>query len=547
MKFHELEYKRITLEAMRHSYKQWMEQLKGVRDVEEVLRIMEGVAQVQRHQMSMQNLCELRYKQALNNEFYNQEITYWHEVSPLLDELNQEWMRELMKVACFKELKEKLPSMYWQSKEIESKLRNESLIPYLQEENRLVCAYLKLVGQIIVEFDGQSLNLSQLQAYQSDPCVDVREAAWLARASAFEVLEEQIDEIYDQLIQLRTKMAKSLGFDDFTKMGYLRLFRTDYTQRDVETLRKSILEEVTPRVSEMLMSKINGHTFNSLIYEKVGNGEVAMSVTDIIAMGNSLFQKMGAVEFYQKMIKEEYVDLQSRKHKEGGGYCTYLPEWQMPFVYTNFQGTISDFTVFTHEFGHAFQKYLCRDLTFFDCQAPTMDLAEIHSMSMEIFAYDAIEDEKTRKQYQKTHLSQAMEFLPYAALIDAFEHEIYAQPSLSKQSRKEKFRSLEKTYLPHRTYGNCFYFEKGNWWQQQGHIFFMPFYYLDYAIARICSLQFYSKINKQEGNSQHDYVTLCQMGGYESFLNALAKANLTSPFDEGVLKAILVEMNKEMQ
>lgn len=546
MKFSELVYDRVTLENTKQAYELLISQLKATKSMLEGLPLLEAVSKLQRHLMSMQNLCELRYKQDLSDAFYNQEIAYWHQVSPLFDELHQQWLSELKQVSWLEELNQHLPVTYWQSSELDAKLSSEALIPLLQEENRLVGDYLKLVGQIKINFDGQSLNLSQLGAYQNSNEPEVREAAWQARAEAFEALEEQIDEYYDQLIQLRDKMAKMLGFKNFTEMGYARLKRVDYDQKAVETLRKGILEEVTPVASKVLKHKLNGNTWNTLIDEKYSAKQEHLSEAEVIEMGRTLFNQFSASDFYEQMLANEYVDLASRSNKEGGGYCSYLPTEKMPFVYTNFQGTISDFTVFTHEFGHAYQKYQCRDLEVFDCQSPTMELAEIHSMSMEIFAYEAIKDQEKQRLYQQNHLSEAITFLPYAALIDAFEHEVYTNPTLSKQQRKAKFRVLEKAYLPQRTYGNCSYFERGNWWQQQGHIFFMPFYYLDYAIARICSLQFYSKIRKQE-DPRHDYIRLCQLGGYESFIASLEKANLSSPFSEGVLKDIILEINSEIQ
>src|SRR5690554_5695718 len=142
-------------------------------------------------------------------------------------------------------------------------------------------------------------------------------------------------------------------------------------------------------------------------------------------------------KFFRFMVDKELMDLDSRANKEGGGYCTYIPDHQAPFIFANFNGTSGDVDVLTHEAGHTFQVYSSRHLIP-EYRWPTMESAEIHSMSMEFLAWPWIDKffkEDTNK-YKFDHLSGAIEFLPYGVLVDEFQHEVYENPKLSPKERR---------------------------------------------------------------------------------------------------------------
>ncbi len=172
---------------------------------------------------------------------------------------------------------------------------------------------------------------------------------------------------------------------------------------------------------------------------------------------------------------------------------------------------------------------------------PTFESCEIHSMSMEFITWpwmDLFFKEDTEK-YKFIHLGSAIKFIPYGIVVDEFQHYIYENPNMTKEERKNIWRELEKKYLPHKNYEGCDFLEKGTWWFKQGHIFKNPFYYIDYTLAQICSLQFWKKIREDKENGWKDYLDICKVGGTKSFLEIVKIGNLISPFEDGCVESVI--------
>jgi M3 family oligoendopeptidase len=246
-------------------------------------------------------------------------------------------------------------------------------------------------------------------------------------------------------------------------------------------------------------------------------------------------------EFFQFMVKNELMDLVTKSGKAGGGYCTYISKYQAPFIFSNFNGTSGDVDVLTHEAGHAFQVYSSRQYTLPEYQWPTYESCEIHSMSMEFFAWPWMElfFKEDADKYRFSHLSEALLFIPYGVTVDEFQQFVYENPEATPQERKNAWRQIEKKYLPHRDYAGNEYLEQGGFWHQQGHIFGSPFYYIDYTLAQICAFQFWKRSSEENLQAWQDYLKLCQVGGSRSFLELVSLANLISPFEDDCIRAVI--------
>ena len=163
-------------------------------------------------------------------------------------------------------------------------------------------------------------------------------------------------------------------------------------------------------------------------------------------------------------------------------------------------------------------------------------------MSMEFFTYPWMElffKEETEK-YKFSHLSGALQFLPYGVLVDHFQHEVYEKPEMTPAERKATWRKLEKMYNPHKNYDENSFLDQGTLWFRQGHIFDTPFYYIDYTLAQVLAFQFWKRaIVDKDPEAWSDYLAICDIGGTESFLEIVKRANLKSPFEEGSLTDVV--------
>jgi M3 family oligoendopeptidase len=249
------------------------------------------------------------------------------------------------------------------------------------------------------------------------------------------------------------------------------------------------------------------------------------------------------------MLKNDLMDLVNREGKATGGYCTFIPNYKAPFIFSNFNGTNGDIDVLTHEAGHAFQVYSSRNIGIVEYNWPTFESCEIHSMSMEFFTWPWMHlfFEGDVDKYKFMHLSAALQFLPYGVAVDEFQHVIYENPDFTPAERNQAWHEIEQKYLPNRDYGNNEFLKKGGFWQKQNHIFNSPFYYIDYCLAQICAFQFWKKDQENHTTAWADYIRLCQAGGSYSFLDLVKLANLRSPFEDGCIASVIEEIDNWLE
>jgi M3 family oligoendopeptidase len=410
-----------------------------------------------------------------------------------------------------------------------------------------------LLASAQIDFDGKVYTLSQLTPLTLHVDRDLRKRAIDAKTGFLQEHEAEIDEIYDKLVKLRTKIANKLGYFSYTELGYIRMQRLDYDATMVANYRKQILEEIVPVASKLYARQTKRLGLKHLSYFDTkfeffdGNAKPIGTPDEIVAAGVQMYHELSPEtgEFIDFMVSRDLLDLVAKKGKEGGGYCTFIPDYQSPFIFSNFNGTAGDVDVLTHEAGHAFQSYQSRWIEIPECAWPTLESCEIHSMSMEFLAWPWMEKffGDSAQKYRFSHMSDAIKFLPYGVLVDHFQHEVYARPEMTPQQRKETWRKLEKMYLPHQDYTGNEFLNNGAYWFQQGHIFSSPFYYIDYTLAQICALQFWQRTQVEDPQTWSDYLRLCKLGGTKSFIGLVKEAHLLSPFEDGCVKSVVKEID----
>ncbi|MDE8346220.1 MAG: M3 family oligoendopeptidase [Acidocella sp.] len=424
--------------------------------------------------------------------------------------------------------------------------------PDLQAEAKLTSRYTALLASAKFEFDGKTVNLSGLDPYGQSLDRDTRYRAAAAKWAFFEANAAEFDDIFDQLTKLRHAMAKKLGFETFTPLGYRKMRRIDYGPAEVAQYRAEIIAHVVPLVAKILEARSTSNGWDRLyawdepLVDPAGNVVPAGDEPFMRAQAQKMFDSMDSelAAFYRMMNDGGFLDLDNRPTKAPGGFCTSFPNAGVPYIFANFNGTHHDIDVFTHEMGHAFQNYQSRNLPGLDYLWPTSESAEIHSMSLEHLAYPQIgllvgEDQAAR--YRHMHLIQSLAFLPYGVCVDHFQHEVYANPDATPADRHAMWKRLEAIYMPWRDYGDIGYTAKGGRWQAQLHIYQVPFYYIDYTLAQCCALQFWVKSRADYGAALKNYVALCGRGGAAPFQDLVASAGLISPFAPGALADVVRE------
>ena len=395
-----------------------------------------------------------------------------------------------------------------------------------------------------IEFEGGVYNLSQMSPFTQSINRETRHQAQLKVSKFFEENEKAIDNIYDKLVHLRNEMALAMGYKNYVELGYYRMGRTDYGAKEVKNYREQIKSVVVPEVTKLTDRKANRLGIKDLkSYDTIaflsGNPTPKGSKDHLVEVARNMYKDMSKETdaFFSFMLEHDLFDLDSKPGKQGGGYCTYIPKYSSPFIFANFNGTSHDVDVLTHEAGHAFQVFSSRN-HIPSQRWPGMEGAEIHSMSMEFFAWPWVEDffKEDAQKYYFTHLSGAISFLPYGALVDEFQHEVYEKPHMTPDERKQMWRRLEKIYLPSKDYDDDHFMEKGTYWYRQGHIFSSPFYYIDYTLAQVCAFQYWIKNRENHEKAWESYYHLCTLGGTKGFVGLIKAAKLDSPFKDGTME-----------
>lgn len=547
MKFSEYKYERPVLEEIKEKFDKALKVIKESKELDEVTKTIDEINKVKADIDTAMTLCSIRYSINTNDEYYVKEQEFLDENSPIIESYINEFNKALVNSELINELEEKYGKKLFNSIRLELTTFSNEIIEDLQEENKLCSKYSKLIASAKIPFDGKVLNLSQFAPYTTSINRETRKKAEAATSNFFKENEKEFDDIYDDLVKVRDKMAKKLGFENYIPLAYAKLGRTDYDSKMVEGYRKQIYEDLVPLVSQMAKEKgkrlgisdMKSYDFNLEFLS--GNPVPKGTPSELVEKASKMYHEMSKEtgEFFDFMKEHELMDLVAKEGKTSGGYCTFISNYKSPFIFSNFNGTSGDVDVLTHEAGHAFQCYCSRDIKVPEYLWPTLEACEIHSMSMEFFAWPWMNlfFEEDKDKYLFSHLSGTITFIPYGALVDHFQHEIYSHPEYTPKQRKETWRNLEKKYLPHKVYENEF-LEAGNYWLRQGHIFSSPFYYIDYTLAQVCAQQFWIKNQENHEKAWEDYYRLCCAGGSKTFLELLNVANLKNPFINGTIKYV---------
>lgn len=454
-------------------------------------------------------IVNIRYTTNTSNSYYKGEKKFWDEHWPLYQSIFLEFEFNILNSPFKDKLEHQFGKQYFVFLELNQKSFSKEILLDIQNENKLVTEYMDLLASAKVSYEDSTYNLSEISYFGFSPDREVRKKSNEAKYEFFKKYESRIDDIFDNLVKVRDQMAKKLGFENYIELGYIRMKRNGYGLSEVKNFRENVLKYIVPFASSLYEKQKNRLGFETLNYYDENtvfsnnNLSTSLSFNETMDAFEEIFNEISlqTASLFGFLTKRNLLDLKTRKNKA--------------------------------------------DIPSYRC---TLESAEVHSMGMELFVLPWIDKiyGKNNGKYKFVILSSAIKFIPYAATIDEFQEKIYENPNLTPKERKALWRAIEKKYLPHRDYSESSFLEAGNWWFQQIHIFKIPFYYIDYALAEVSSLQFVSRMETNYAEALKDYLGICNVGGLYSFLNLLQKANLKSPFEEETIKSVMTEIKEEL-
>ena len=552
MKFSQIPYTRVDMANVEERFSSLLEAFQQAASFEEQDNVMGQLNELRQEVESAREVAQIRHTINTEDPFYKEEQDYWDEAGPVYQGIISRYYAAITQSAFRSELEQKWGAQLFRIAETTLRTFSPEVVADLQEENRLASQYVALIASAKIMFEGEERTLPQLLPFQTSTDRNMRKKANEAKYEFLSKHTEELDRIYDSLVKVRDRIAKKLGFTNFVELAYARLNRTDYNAEMVANFRRQVEEQIVP-VSARLVERqrerigVDVMKYYDLAFDfATGNPTPKGSPDWIVENGKKMYEQLSPETdaFYNFMLENECLDLLSKKGKATGGYCTYMSKYKLPYIFANFNGTSGDIDVLTHEAGHAFQVYVSRGYEVPEYHFPTYEACEIHSMSMEFLTWPWMElffEEDTAK-YKFSHLSGSLLFIPYGVAVDEYQHAVYEKPEMTPAERKRTWREIERKYLPYRNYDENEFLEEGGFWQQQGHIFRDPFYYIDYTLAQICAFQFWKRAQENPEQAWSDYLTLCKEGGSKSFTELVKVAKLYSPFEDGCIQSVIGEI-----
>ena len=552
MKVCDLPYKRVTLEEVEAVMKDVIARIRSAKSADEILAAREDCNALRLEYQTAASLSYMRYSINTVDEFYVAEKEYYDEIGPSAQNYMIEYASALLDSPFRAELEKALSPVLFKSLEVERNSMSPEIIEDMVEENKLVSEYSQLMAGMEFEFRGEKMPRTLLAKYYKDDDRNTRREAYEALGKGLAEHAEALDSIYDKLVHVRDRMAKKMGYKNFVELGYYRMGRLCYDQNSVKTFRENVLRDVVPVVARMRTENAKRMGIEKYMFYDdgvivPGGDPKPCGKEGIFAAAREMYHSMGKDpgDFIDMMIDNEAFDVDSRKNKWGGGYCTEFPKFKQPFILANFNGTAGDVDVMTHEAGHALNAYLIADNRFaLELGCGGMETAETHSMCMEFFCWPHMEKffGENAGKYRFMHALDSLSFIPYGTMVDAFQHIVYENPDMTPAERNAAWLELEGKFRPHISFEGMPYLEKGTRWQYQMHIYESPFYYIDYCLAQTAAFNFLLASQENYDDAFARYMRLSRQGGEKVWTDLLDEAGFVPPFVPGALATLATKV-----
>lgn len=554
MKFSEMKYTRFNLDEVVKYIDEMATKLNNAESAKEAIDLIYEFDVFNKELNTNYNLVHIRYTINTKDEFYEAEMNYYDENMPVVSTKKIDISKAIYNSRFKEDIVKEFGSHLFTQLESEIIL-NEDVIDLLQKQNELVTKYNKKIANSDIKYDGEVYTLTQMSPYLQNTDRNSRKEAYRAVNDYFERNQDFFDNTYDELVKTRDAMAKKLGFENYIRLQYKLLQRSDYDHNDIFKYREKVLKYITPLAVELRKKQAQRLGLNELkFYDRAlifpdGNSDPKGDYNFIINNAKKMYAELSPEtgEFFNFMVDNELLDLVAKPGKVGGGYCTTLDKYKSPFIFSNFNGTRGDIDVITHEAGHAFQAYMARNMKISNYVWPTYEAAEIHSMSMEFLTWPWMElfFKEDADKYRFSALQSSICFIPYGVTIDHFQHYVYENPQATPEERRVKYHQLELMYEPDKNYDDDF-LNSGGYWFKQGHVFSTPFYYIDYTLAQVCAFQYFIKSVENREKAFEDYLTLCKAGGSQSFFRLMEIGKIENPMTTDVLREIVPKLVEKL-
>ncbi len=446
---------------------------------------------------------------------------------------------------------------------VEAELFREENLPIMVEEHKLSMEYDKLIGAQTVQWEGKEITLSQLRPVYQSIDRQQRESAWRIAAARQLQDREAISALWLQFLALRTKMATNAGFSEYRSFRWKQLQRFDYQPEDCKRFHQAIEEVVTPAASRIYERRkkllgLDALRPWDLSVDPLGRAPLKpfRDIREFQTAASAIFHRVDPDlgSYFALMVREDLLDLENRKNKAPGGYCTEFAAARRPFIFMNAVGIHDDVQTILHEAGHAFHAFERSELPYSQQRQVGMEFAEVASMSMELLAapylgqeYGGYYAERDAARARVEHLERSILFWSYMAVVDAFQHWVYENPSESGEASAcdAQWAALWRRFMPEVDWSGLEE-ELKTGWLNKLHIHTVPFYYVEYGLAQLGAIQVWGNALHDQSGAIAAYRRALSLGGTVPLPALFQAAGARFAFDADILRTAISLMERQI-
>lgn len=477
-------------------------------------------------------------------------------IQPYSDKLN----RKLVENEYTAQLSGDAYKVYLRNVKKNIELFREQNIPLHAEIAVLAQQYGVLSGKMSVEIEGREYTLQQAAKFLENPDRNLRETVYYKIQDRRLQDKETMNDLFSKLLGKRHQVAINAGFENFRDYKFADLGRFDYTKEDCFQFHKAVQTQVLPLVDFIYDRKRQKLGLTSLRpWDTDAEPKGVQPLTpfssgeDLVNKTIECFNRMNPFfgECLVKMKEMGRLDLDSRKGKAPGGYNCPLPETGAPFIFMNAAGQMSDVTTMVHEGGHAIHSFLSHNLPLTAFKEYPMEIAEVASMTMELFSMDywdvffTNEDDLRRARQQQ--LERVLTIFPWIATIDKFQHWVYENPNHTIEERLENWRSILNDFTSIALDVSGLEEYRKYSWQRQLHLYEVPFYYIEYGIAQLGAIGLWKQFKENKETAINNYITALKLGGTKTLPDLYAAAGLQFSFAPDYISELMLFVQNEME
>ena len=554
--FNDIKYERLDYDKTKIKINGLLGKLTCSNDPEQYTQIVKEIINIQNHIEEMYDYADINNMRNAKDEFFSNEMDYWNANKVKYDSLFIPFYNEINNSKYKEELKRVLPANFFRIIEYQMRVTSDEIADLVKKENELMmkCRKLNLAK---LDYDGEEKTIGKISADFSSKDRSVRKKAHDFINDYYYDNQEEYDKILFELVKVRNEIAKKLGFKNAVEYSIYKLKRFDYDYSDITKFRNNIIKYIIPvcntlnewKKEELGIDELKYYDtvfFTEMPKPKYEGEELLEHLKESFKEVDDELSKM-----FNFMLENGYIDFVSRSDKVNFSITNYLTESCVPVVTGNYKGTYFDVKTTTHEIGHSFQKYCAskedkKKIVSALLKYPTMEVAEIFSYAMEFIMMNHLGNIFSEEDYKKYCFLKMYNFindLPQRCLVDEFQQVIYSKEDLKLEDIRKTWLELSHKYNMDKTNDGHINLSTGGTFYSVSHIYYNPFYYIDYALACFDALSIWDKCDK-------NIDLFKEIGGvasYYSFKELIDKYNMPNPFDEKTVEEVSKKLEKELK